>query len=100
LGISIEQSEESRMICLEGSIGIDSAAELKSTLLDALKSGLAVNISLDRCDHLDVTAIQLLWAAGREAKASGTAIAFRGQVSEKISAALCGAGFEAFAITE
>jgi ABC-type transporter Mla MlaB component len=99
LGTTVEKSEKSNIICLDGAIGIDSAAELKSTLSAALNSGSAVVISLERCAYLDVTAIQLLWAAGREAKASGIAIEFSGRLPEQLSATLSGAGFECFPAT-
>jgi anti-anti-sigma regulatory factor len=99
LGINVEQRNESNVICLEGVIDIASAAELKTLLLDALKSGSGLSVSLDRCTDLDVTAIQLLWAAEREARASSVGFALAGQVPETVSAALKDAGFEAFHVT-
>ena len=99
MGITLEQRNESSVICLEGAIGIASAAELKTTLLDSLTSGNAVRVALDQCADLDVTAVQLLWAAVREAKTSGVAFALDGQVQEPVIAALKDAGFEAFLVT-
>ena len=43
------------------------AAELKAVLLQALDSGKTVRVSLEAATYLDVTAIELLWAAEREA---------------------------------
>ncbi len=100
MGITVEQRDESNVICLEGMIDIASAAELKTTLLDALKSGKRLNISLEKCADMDVTAIQLLWAAEREARVSGMDFAFAGRVPQTVSSALQDAGFEAFQVTE
>jgi anti-anti-sigma factor len=97
VGISLEQSEESSTIRLEGAIDIALAGELKALLLEALHSGREVRLPLGGVTDLDVTAMQLLWAARREAKASGVGFAFEGQAQERVSAALAEAGLEKFA---
>jgi anti-anti-sigma regulatory factor len=56
VGITLEQRDESSVVCLEGVIDISSAAELKTTLHDALKSGKAMRLWLDANADLDVTA--------------------------------------------
>lgn len=98
MGTSIEQRDESKVICLEGVIDIASAAELKAVLLEALKSGKRLSLLLDKCADLDVTAIQLLWAAEREARASSVGFTLAGELPEKVSAALKDAGFERFPV--
>ena len=98
LAITLEQREKASAIHLEGAIDIALAAELKSTLIDALKAGMAVLVALDANADLDVTAIQLLWAAEREAKASGVRFMLEGDVPAGVSAALKGAGFERFPV--
>jgi anti-anti-sigma regulatory factor len=98
VGIILEQREESSVICLEGVIDIAYAAELKTILLDALTSGHAVRVSLDRCADLDVTAVQLLWAAAREAKSLGVGFTLAGQLPEPVSTTLKDAGFERFPV--
>ena len=100
VGITVEQGEESTVIGLEGSIDIASASELKSTLLDALKAGKAVRVAPRANADFDVTAIQLLWAAEREARGSGVGFALGGQVPAPVSAALKEAGFERFPVPE
>ena len=96
MGITLKQRDESTVICLGGDIDISSAAELKKAFVDALKPGRAVLVSLDSNTDLDVTAIQLLWAAEQKAKASGVKLGLDGQVPEKVSAALKDEGFEEF----
>jgi anti-anti-sigma regulatory factor len=98
LGIILEHREESTVLGLEGVIDIASAAELKTALLEALKRGNAVRVTLDSNADLDVTAIQLLWAAEREAKASSVRFVLDGQAPEPVSAALREAGFERFPV--
>jgi anti-anti-sigma regulatory factor len=99
VGITLEHGEESSEVGLEGVIDIATAAELKTALMDALKTGKAVRVALGRAADLDVTAVQLLWAAEREARASGVGFALQGQAPETVAAALADAGFEALQAT-
>jgi len=96
MGVSLERREESITIHMEGAVDIASAAELKTFLLQALKSDKEVCISLDDATYLDVTSIELLWAAEREAKGSGAKFSLTGPVPEQICADLVSAGFEKF----
>ncbi len=95
--VTLEQNEEVSTIRLEGAVGIDSAGELKALLLRALEPGREVRITLQGATDLDVTAVELLWAARREANAASVAFAFEGQAPKPVSAALAEAGFENFA---
>ena len=55
-------------------------------------------MDLERATELDVTTVQLLWAAEREARASGRGFTFAGRVPEEISAAMADAGLEKFPV--
>ncbi len=94
--VTLEQNEKGNTIRLEGAVGIDSAGELKALLLKALEPGREVRIALEGAADLDVTAIELLWAARREAKVSGVKFAFAEGAPEAVTAALAEAGFEKF----
>jgi anti-anti-sigma regulatory factor len=96
VSITLEQSESLSVIWLEGAIDITSAGELKEFLLRALGAGREVRVSLEAATDLDVTAVELLWAAGREAKGAGVGFSLAGQVPAAISAALKEAGLEPF----
>jgi anti-anti-sigma regulatory factor len=98
--VILEDSEALSVIRLDGSVGIASAAELKKLLLQTLESGKEVRVSLERATDLDVTAVQLLWAAGCEAKRSGVRFTFLETVPEDISIALGDAGFEKFSVSK
>jgi len=99
VGVTLEQSEMLGLLRLEGAIEIDCAAELKKLLLEALASGKQVRVSLADASELGVTAVQLMWAAKREARESSVGFVSEGQVPESVSAALAEAGFERFAAT-
>lgn len=94
--VHLEMSETQSLIGLEGAVDIASAAELKKLLLEALGSGRDVCVSLADATDLDVTAVQLLWAAEREAGRSGVDFAFSGATPEQVSVALGNAGFPGF----
>jgi len=75
---------------------IGCAAELKAVLEEALAARNETRISLETATGIDVTAVQLLWAAEREARATGMVLALAGPVPEALRATLGEAGFERF----
>jgi anti-anti-sigma factor len=96
--VTLEQSEALRVIRLEGPIDIGCAAELKQILLQALESKDEVSVSMESATDLDVTAMQLLWAAAREANVSGVELTLTGPVPEGISISIANAGIESLSI--
>lgn len=100
IGVTLETTDERVVVCCEGAVGIACAAELKGLLLEALGSGKEVRVSLEGAICLDVTAVQLLWAAERQAKGAGIGYAVLGEVPEGLLAAVSAAGFERFPVPE
>jgi len=98
MGISLGKSDAEMSIALEGKIDIACAADLKALLLEALQSGNDVVISFGDATGLDVTALQLLWAAGQQARHSGMGFRLSGQVPEPVSTELVEAGFQPFSV--
>ena len=98
MGIALEENAQWSTIRLEGAIDIGCAAELKQALLRAFASGRQVRVALDGATELDVTAMQLLWAAGQESRVSAAMFTMVGEMPEPISIALADAGFEGFSI--
>lgn len=98
MGIAFQKNETSSLIRLDGEIDISSAAELKASLVEALGRGMELRVALDQGTGLDVTAVQLLWAAGRAAKGAGLPYALAGSAPEAALAALRQAGFEQFPV--
>jgi len=94
--VTLDQGEGRCVIRLDGEINIGSAAELKELLLQALASGRELRIDLEHATELDVTALQLLWAAEREARGSSRGFTLAGQVPGEISVAMGDAGLETF----
>lgn len=99
LPVSLEQDGALSRIRLEGAIDIGCGQELKELLVEGLTGGSEVRVLLAQATDLDVIAVELLWAARREAKASSVRFAFEGQAQEPVSAALAEAGLETFAAT-
>lgn len=95
VGIALTPGGDTNVIRLEGEINIDDAAALKEVLVQALESGGELRVSLEDAGSLDVTAMELLWAAARDARAKGMKVQLAGQVPEAVSAAFSEAGFEA-----
>jgi ABC-type transporter Mla MlaB component len=83
---------------LEGEIDVTCSAELKRGLIEAISSGKEVQLDLAQASDLDVTALQLLWAARREAEKTGASFAAAGDVPGNIGSAVGEAGFESFPV--
>jgi hypothetical protein len=90
----VDRTETHWLLRLEGDYNISSAAELKAALLDGLASSKELELDLEGAGELDITFLQLLWAAEREAGRAGPRLVCR--VSETAGAAARGAGFERF----
>ena len=92
--VTMERNQKHLLIRLEGSVNLTSAAELKGLLIEGLASGSELLLDLERSDEIDVTVMQLLWAAGREAARAGAKVEIR--MSEAADIAMRGAGFDRF----
>ena len=98
MAFSLEHRENAGVIRIDGPADIAIAADLKQVLLDALTGSKAVEISLDSCIEIDVTAVQLLWAAEREARSLNIGFTLEGNLPDSIGTALKDAGFEKFPV--
>jgi len=86
--LSLDQSNSPSRICLEGEINIRCAAELKGLLLQALSHEGALHVDLSAATEVDITTLQLLWAAQREARTTGKDFLLMGPISEIVAAAM------------
>ncbi|MGA3023498.1 MAG: STAS domain-containing protein [Bryobacteraceae bacterium] len=89
--IALQRHESHWLIGLEGRIAIESAAELKQLLLEWLAAGKDLELDLQGAEEIDITIMQLLWAAGREAARTGAGIV--GRASNASILAVRDAGF-------
>jgi len=94
MSVTLSHGEDSSCVRLEGTIDIGDAADLKTALLAALGPRNTVEVALDGVTGLDVTAVQLLWAAQREAQRVNVALHFSGRVPEAVRAVLADAGLK------
>lgn len=96
--VTLKQKDALTFIQLGGAIDVGCAAELKELLMEKLKSGAAVYVSLESATGLDITAVQLLWAAAREAQRVSVEFAFKGQTPEAVRCALADDGIAEFPV--
>lgn len=92
--ITADQFESLYVLRLQGAVTIDEAAQLKNLLLDGLSSGKNLQLDLRQAALLDITTMQLLWAAHRDAEQSGQALVMLEPVPEQISIVVRQAGFD------
>lgn len=96
--ITLDQGGSVCSIGLVDEITIASAVELKAVLLEALALRKKVLIDLGRTKELDITALQLLWAAEREARLSGNGFALATPMPSDLLLSVNEAGFESLPV--
>jgi ABC-type transporter Mla MlaB component len=103
LPITLEYGQTVSVIHLEDEVDVSCSAELKKMLIEVLASEKALKLDLHLAGDLDITILQLLWAAERDAEKAGKSFDLEGSVPESIRSLIREAGFEtfpAFAISE
>jgi anti-anti-sigma factor len=100
MAVTLQLEETSSALRLEGAIDIRTAAELKQALVEALDAGKPISISFEKVVEADVTAVQLLWAARRQALEAKIEFVYVGAEPEEITDALAEAGLELFATSQ
>ena len=66
----VAQGQSFRLV-FQGRLTVDRAAELKKAFQDALSGGAAIDVDLSKATEVDITFLQLLYAAGRAAIQKG-----------------------------
>jgi anti-anti-sigma regulatory factor len=88
----METLDDCSVIRLEGACTLASAGELKRLLVEGIASGKNLRVDLAGVEDIDLAAMQLLWAAGRDAERADAGIALR--MTEEVAGAVRAAGFE------
>jgi anti-anti-sigma regulatory factor len=89
--VALERREANWLIRMDGPITLTSAGELKNMLLEWLAAGKDLELDLEAAEDVDITILQLLCAAMREAARTGVGIAIR--ASGAVAAAVRDSGF-------
>ena len=92
--IELEVSDAKCVVRLEGEVDIAYSAELKDALMRALSMRQIVELKWSVVTDLDITAIQLFWAARRQAEQTGISLRFDGETPRNIQSLIVLAGFE------
>ncbi|HTW80178.1 MAG TPA: STAS domain-containing protein [Terracidiphilus sp.] len=100
MGKALGETKQSGHLQLKGAIDISVAAELKATLIEALATEETIRVSLEAVSEIDVTGIQLLWVARREAKQRGLKFMLEGEMPLPVKSVLSDLGLEACAFFE
>jgi len=91
MALTLQREETGWLVRMEGQITLASAGELKEWLCEWLASGKDLEFDLGHVDEVDVTVLQLLWAAVRDSRNAGVRVLGRG--SAAAVAAACETGF-------
>jgi anti-anti-sigma regulatory factor len=98
LSIRLETKRRTNRLILAGSIDIAAATELKKLLLAAVANQKDTVVEIGAVTSVDVTTVQLLWAAERESRISGNSFSVLGPFPEGVWESLELAGFAPFPV--
>lgn len=96
MSITLENNEGACIIRFAGEIDVSCSSELKRMLMETITSLKDLRLDLERASDLDITTLQLIWAAARELEKAGKALTLHDRVPEAIVGAIREAGFEKF----
>ena len=91
MSVTLQRHESRCLIKLEGQVTIALAAEVKAALVEWLAAETDLELDLEAAEEIDITVMQLLLAAAREAARTGTGVT--GRVSNAAAVAARAAGF-------
>jgi anti-anti-sigma regulatory factor len=94
LSVTVERNDSRWLIRLEGDVNMLCAAELKGLLLDGLAGGKELQLDLEGVHEIDITILQLLWIAERDAARASSRFVI--EVSPAAASQARDAGFEHF----
>jgi anti-anti-sigma regulatory factor len=92
----LDQSDVRSKLWLEDDIGIADAVALKAGLMEALAAGREISLNVDGVTGLDVTAVQLLVAAERDAAAAGLDFSLDGELPAVLASLISAMGLKSF----
>lgn len=92
--LTIDRHETHWLFRLEGDLNLTSVVELRGALLEGLASGKELQLDLERAGKIDITFLQLLWSAERQAARAGSG--FVSRVSKTAADVARDSGFEGF----
>ncbi len=92
MSVTLHRNGTPCAIDLAGEVDIRSAEELKQALVNALALGRGLCVDLTAAIGIDVTALQLLWAAEREARTNAQEFILKGLGSATIASSVTHSG--------
>ncbi len=98
--VSLDQDETRCTLRIDGEATISLSASLKQHLLHALALEAPVHIDLSAISDVDISALQLFWAARRESESLGKELTFSAPLPELVLTQLRHAELELTAATE
>lgn len=86
-------AENFNRITLSGRLTIERAPEFKDLFLNALDAGMDFDVDMTAVESVDVTFLQVLWAAYKSAEKRGLCISVAGPIPENLKETAALAGF-------
>jgi anti-anti-sigma regulatory factor len=89
----MQAGQSPRAIKLSGLLTVDRATSLKTEIVAALGSGGIVHVDLSAIEEIDLSCLQVLYAAIASAKTAGRELHLVGPLPSRIAGRLASCGF-------
>jgi anti-anti-sigma regulatory factor len=86
-------SESIKILSYEGPVGIEKAAKIKEEILRMLEKNKIVTVNMSRIQEIDLSFIQIIYAARREAGKVGKEFHISGTLSDSVKNTFLVGGF-------
>jgi anti-anti-sigma regulatory factor len=86
-------SENIKVLSPEGVVGIESCNDLRVQLLQAFDTADTVLLNFGHIERVDLSFVQVIYAAVREARIRGIGFRLNGEVSKEVGEYLVAGGF-------
>ncbi len=77
-------ADKAKTVKWQGTAGIEQVNTLKDSLLDAFKKSSEVRLDISKVDDIDITGIQVILAAKKEAEKTGKEFFLTGEIPSVI----------------
>lgn len=82
-----------KVVRLEGNLTVDRAAGLRSEMINSAAGRSDVTLDFSNAGTIDLSFVQLIYAASREVSSAGGKLLFAGELSPEIGRTLVAGGF-------
>ncbi|MBF0357518.1 MAG: STAS domain-containing protein [Magnetococcales bacterium] len=93
IDLSTDESNSTTTLILTGDVMIQSASQLRETLLEGISEATTLVINLEQVERIDLSTVQILCATHRALIKAGKSLLIEGAIPESVQETVADAGY-------